>query len=365
MNYFEAAWEQLTSLSTGERPLFPGMVLAYGVDGEMLFSRAGGYARCYADQEGTLLPEADRIEMRTDTIFDVASISKLFTSLVIMQLVEAGRIDLDQVVVDYLPEFASEGKEAVTVRQLLSHTSGFPALVHLWRRYPDPRSRINGALIEPLVAPPGTTYCYSDLNLITLGELARRITGHRLDALVRERITEPLGMIDSGYAPAPELRSRIAATEHERDPDRGVVWGEVHDENAWSLDGVAGHAGVFSTATDLAVLADVMINRGRHRDGRLLGDEAFTEMITNQTPDFDGHDHGLGFEINQSWYMGRLAAPNTIGHTGYTGTSLVIDLDRRAYAILLTNRVHPSRERGSVNPARVIAGDALADYLDT
>jgi CubicO group peptidase (beta-lactamase class C family) len=170
-------------------------------------------------------------------------------------------------------------------------------------------------------------------------------------------------MLDTGYAPEPELRPRIAATEHERDPDRGVVWGQVHDENAWSLDGVAGHAGVFSTAADLARLARVIIDRGRHPGGRLLEDATFAAMITNQTPDFAGHDHGLGFEINQPWYMGRAATPDTIGHTGYTGTSLVIDLQRRAYVILLTNRVHPSREWGVANPARVIVGDALADVL--
>jgi CubicO group peptidase (beta-lactamase class C family) len=146
-------------------------------------------------------------------------------------------------------------------------------------------------------------------------------------------------------------------------PDRGVVWGEVHDENSWSLDGVAGHAGVFSTAADLAVLADTMINRGSREGVRILGEDAFAEMITNQTPGFDGHDHGLGFEINQDWYMGRLASPDTIGHTGFTGTSLVIDLARRAYAILLTNRVHPTRDRGKVNAARVIAADGLADHL--
>jgi CubicO group peptidase (beta-lactamase class C family) len=220
-----------------------------------------------------------------------------------------------------------------------------------------------GALTAPLVAAPGTAYCYSDLNLITLGALAHRLTGRPLDVLVRDRITGPLGMTDTGYAPAAELRGRIAATEDERDPARGVVWGQVHDENAWSLDGVAGHAGVFSTAADLGRLARVIVDRGVYPGGRLLSEEIFTAMITNQTPDFAGHDHGLGFEINQPWYMGRAATAHTIGHTGYTGTSLVIDLDRRAYVILLTNRVHPSRDWGTANPARVIVGDALADVL--
>lgn len=355
----DEAWRQLIALrsAAADRPLFPGAVLLAGVGGEISYHRAGGWALCYADQEGTLLPEAQRLRMEPDTIFDLASISKLFTALVIMQLVESGEVELDRPVIDYLPEFAAADKQAVTVRQLLVHTSGFPAEIPLWRLFDDPAARIRGALQAELVAAPGTAYCYSDLNLITLGELARRVTGHRLDDLVADRISRPLGLSDTGYNPGPAVRHRIAATEFELVPDRGMVHGQVHDENAWSLGGVAGHAGVFSTAADLARLATAIINR------ELLGDRAAVEMITNQTPGFADHDHGLGFEINQAWYMGDLAGPHTIGHTGYTGTSLVIDLERQAYVILLTNRVHPNRGWGSVNPARVIAANGLAAAL--
>lgn len=355
----DEAWDRLIGLRSEviDRPLFPGAVLLCGIDDKIIKHRAGGWALCYADQQGTLLPEADRIAMRPDTIFDLASISKLFTSLVIMQLVESGDIELDRPVIDYLPEFAAAGKQAVTCRQLLIHTSGFPAEISLWRLFDSPAARIRGTLEAELVAAPGTAYCYSDLNLITLGELAHRLTGQRLDELVADRIASPLGLSDTGYNPDLSLVSRIAATEFEAVPDRGMVRGRVHDENSWSLDGVAGHAGVFSTATDLARLARAIIDR------ELLGADAAAEMITNQTPDFPGHDHGLGFEINQPWYMGELAGPHTIGHTGYTGTSLVIDLERKAYVILLTNRVHPNRGWGSANPARVIAGTAMQEFL--
>lgn len=353
------AWQRLTALRSTvvERPLFPGAVMLCGVGEEISYHRAGGQALCYADQDGTLLPESSRLPMRPDTIFDLASVSKLFTSLVIMQLVESGAIELDRPVIDYLPEFGAAGKQAVTVRQLLVHTSGFPAEIPLWRIFADRAARIRGALEAELVAAPGTAYCYSDLNLITLGELAGRITGHGLDRLVADRISTPLGLSDTGYNPDPSVRGRVAATEFEIVPDRGMVHGQVHDENAWSLGGVAGHAGVFSTAADLARLARAIIN------GELLGDGAAAEMITNQTPDFPGHDHGLGFEINQAWYMGDLAGPHTVGHTGYTGTSLVIDLERQAYVILLTNRVHPNRGWGTVNPARVIAANGMAAAL--
>lgn len=376
---WEQAWERLMRLrsESGDHRLFAGCVLLAGQPGRQLFCRAGGWAYCYPDGSGAMLPEAERVPMRPDTIFDLASVSKLFCSIVIMRLVQDGSIDLDRRVVTYLDDFGletprgaepeerhrSDRKQQITVRQLLTHTSGFPAELPLWRDHPDPASRIRGALTAELITDPGTAYCYSDLNLITLGELARRVTGRRLDRLVAELITGPLGMADTGYAPGPDRRPRTAATEFQQLPDRGLVWGEVHDENAWSLDGVAGHAGVFSTATDLARLAEAVIANDRGRSGPLLSVDAFTAMITNQTPQFAGHDHGLGFELNQPWYMGSLASPRTIGHTGYTGTSVVIDLERAGYVILLTNRVHPSRSWGSVNPARVIAADALAAAL--
>lgn len=340
-----------------------------GHRGRIGWQRAVGWARCYADREGRWLAESDRIPMRIDTVFDIASLTKLFTSIVIMRIAEAGGVELDHAVVQYLPEFAtgstqSARKESVTLRQLLTHVSGFPALLPLWRDHPDSDSRITAALTAPLVASPGAAYCYSDLNLITLGELARRVDGRPLDQLVAEMITRPLGMTDTGFRPGSRLRSRIAATEDEHHPPRGMISGEVHDENAWSLDGVAGHAGIFSTAGDLAVLAQMIINGGSYRGQQILRTDTLQGMLSNQTAEFPGDDHGLGFELNQPRYMGLLASPHTCGHTGFTGTSLVIDIDRQAFVILLTNRVHPSRDWGGINPARAMLGDAAADALD-
>lgn len=352
------------------RRLLPGAVGLVGQCDRIGWWHAGGWARCYADPGGGWLPASERVPMRTDTIFDIASITKLFTSIVIMRLVETGAVDLDHTVASYLPEFAAAngatdtaGKGSVTVCQLLIHTSGFPAKVPLWRDHPDPASRMHGALTTPLETVPGTAYCYSDLNVITLGELARRVDGRPLDRLVADLICQPLGMSDTGYCPDLALGSRFAATEVEQDPARGLVCGTVHDENAWSLDGVAGHAGIFSTAGDLAVLAQMIVNGGSYGGRRILEPETLRQMLTNQTPEFPGDDHGLGFELNQPRYMGRLAGPHTCGHTGFTGTSVVIDVDQQAFVILLTNRVHPSREWGGVNPARSLMADAAADAL--
>lgn len=362
----EAAWRTVAGYEqpqAGGRPLFPGAVLTYGHRGTIVMQRASGYSRLYADGAGTLLPEGERIATATDTIYDLASVSKLFTSIVVMQQVERGRVDLDAPVASYLPEFAANGKAGITIRQLLTHTSGFPAFLPFWRDQPDPASRLQAALTAALVNPPGTTYRYSDLNLITLGEVVHRVSGTPLDRLVAEGITEPLGMVDTGYNPGPSKKPRVAATEYQAVPARGMVWGEVHDENAWSLGGVAGHAGVFSTAADLAVLAQTMINGGAYGRHRILRPDSVQQMITNENEAFPGNEHGLGFELNQRWYMGGLSSLRTAGHTGYTGTSLVIDFSSRSFVILLTNRVHPSRSWGSVNPARVAAAQGLAEAM--
>jgi CubicO group peptidase (beta-lactamase class C family) len=352
-----AAW---TEPSGDTHPLYAGAVTLLAHHGKVVTRDATGWALRYADGAGTELPRGQWIPMRTDTIFDLASVSKLFTSIVVMQQVEAGRIDLDAPMASYVPEFAGHGKGSITIRQLLTHTSGLPAWLPLWRDYPDPESRLHAALTAELAHEPGTTYEYSDLNLIGLGVLVERVTGRSLDALVARGITKPLRMVDTGYNPDPALKPRIAATEFQVTPDRGMVHGEVHDENAWSLGGVAGHAGVFSTADDLAILAQALLNGGSYDGRRILSQESVEQMITNFNTDFPGDDHGLGFELNQRWYMSGLAGPRTAGHTGYTGTSLVLDFPSRSFAILLTNRVHPSRNWGSNNPARRAVAQALA-----
>ncbi|HEU4948124.1 MAG TPA: serine hydrolase [Kribbella sp.] len=348
------------------KPLYAGAVTLLGHDGRVVTRNATGMALKYAvNSAGTgteELPADQQIPMRTDTIFDMASVSKLFTSIVVLQQVEAGRIDLDAPIATYVPEFAENGKEAITVRQALTHTTGLPAWLPLWSAQPDPASRMHMALTAKPTSVPGTRYLYSDLNLISLGEVAARASGKSLDRLVADGITKPLRMRDTGYNPDPRKKSRIAATEFQASPPRGMVWGEVHDENAWSLGGVAGHAGVFSTADDLAVLAQTFLNGGSYAGARILKESSVTAMITNFNQAFPGNDHGLGFELNQRWYMSGLSGPRTAGHTGYTGTSIVIDFDSRSFAILLTNRVHPSRSWGSNNPARraVVQGLALA-----
>ena len=360
-----AAVRGWTQPGASGHPMFAGAVTLLAHDGVVVTEQPVGYAVRYADAAGTELPPEQQVPMASDTIFDLASLSKLFTSIAVMQQVEAGRVAVDQPVARYLPEFAANGKGAITVRQLLTHTSGLAPdpVPSLWQGYPDIPSRRAAILASTPINPPGGTYLYSDINLMTLGLLVERVSGHPLDELVRAGITEPLGMSDTGYNPPASALNRIAATEFQVNPPRGMVRGQVHDENAWALGGVAGHAGVFSTAHDLAVLGQAVLNGGAYGGRRILRPDSVRQMLTNYNQQFPGDAHGLGFELDQQWYMGALSSPETAGHTGYTGTTLVIDPMSRSIAILLTNRVHPSRNWGSINPARRAVATGLADAL--
>jgi CubicO group peptidase (beta-lactamase class C family) len=356
-----AGWEDPAA---GSGYLFPGATTLMAHDGVVVERSAGGYAVKYADAT-TELPRDQWIPARTDTIYDLASLSKLFTSIVAMQQLQAGRIDLDTPVAHYLPAFAANGKGGITIEQLLTHTSGFDAdpVPSLWQGYPDIASREQAVLDAKPINPPGTTYLYSDLNMLSMQLVLQKVTGKPLDVLVRDGITAPLHMTDTGYNPPASEKPRIAATEYQTSPARGLVWGQVHDENAWALGGVAGHAGVFSTADDLAVLAQTILNGGTYKGHRILSQDSVRLMEQNFNQAFPSDSHGLGFELDQIWYMGGLSGPQTLGHTGYTGTSLVIDPQSRSFVILLSNRVHPTRNTPSTNPPRRAIDQAMAQAM--
>ncbi len=341
--------------------VMPGAVALVARRGHIVKHEAYGMAYQYKDDG---LTEADQpISMAKDTIFDLASISKIFTTTAAMQLYEKGLFNLDDPVADYLPEFAAGGKEEVTIRQLMTHTSGFTAWIPLYSQGNSREDRISIALQYPLANDPGSTYTYSDLNMIALGALIEKLSGKRLDEYVRDHITKPLGMKDTMYNPPESLKDRIAATEYQPALGRGLVWGEVHDENAWSLDGVAGHAGVFSTAGDLAKFAHMYVNEGTYGGKRILKKETVRTLTENQIPQFPGDDHGLGWELNQGWLGDALTDKDSLSHTGYTGTSVVISQKNDTIAILLTNRVHPTRNTVSTNGARRAFARQVADSI--
>lgn len=351
-----------------EHPYYAGAVVLAGRGRTIALHRAMGEAVRYADYDGRTdrvreFPAAERIAMAEDTVFDLASLTKLFTSILAVQQMERGRLELEAPVRRYLPEFTGGGKEVITVRQLLTHTSGLRS----WAPFYKESTREGRLRLLWSVRPqetPGTVYRYSDLNLITLQLLLEQITGRTLDVLLHDEITAPLGMHRTRYNPPLSWRRVTAATEVQRPPwsglDRGLVWGEVHDENAYALGGVAGHAGVFGTAWDLAVLARTLLDGGVYAGKRILRPSSVELLFTDYNTAFPGDDHGLGFELYQHWYMGAMATPHSAGHTGFTGTSLVLDPSTDSFLILLGNSVHPVRTWRAGSAPRVAAGNRFA-----
>ncbi|MET9132904.1 serine hydrolase domain-containing protein [Streptomyces antibioticus] len=343
----------VTDLTTGDRPWAPGAVVVAGRGPVIAVREAVGWAVRYAayDPEadaGVELPKEEWVPMTVDTPFDLASLTKLFTSVAAVQQIERGTLGIDARVGAYLPDFRAAAAAGITVRQLLTHTSGLRPELPLYT-YADDTERLDALRAEAPVSAPGT-YRYSDLNMLLLQQLLERLTGRTLDVLVHDGITRPLGMTATDFGPCPGA----AATEDQRRPwakaDRGMLRGEVHDENAWALGGVAGHAGLFSTGRDLAVFCRTLLAGGSYGPARILGPD-FVELLLTAP--------GLGFAVDQPWFMGELAGDGAAGHTGFTGTSLVLDPATDTYLILLTNTVHPVRRVPDSAP-RALAGTRMA-----
>lgn len=290
------------------------------------------------------------------TIYDLASLSKVIgTTTAVMILYDEKKLNLDTPVVRYLPTFGGGLKDKVTIRELLTHTSGLPAGRDIWRITHNPIEARAVVLSTPLDYPPGQRYQYSDLGADVLGLVVEVVAGETLDKFLERRVFAPLGMSETFYRPADSLRYRIAPTEVA--PPRGYpLRGEVHDENAYAMGGVAGHAGLFSTASDLALFAQMMLNGGEYRGVQIVS-KATVDLFTRR--EF-GH-RALGWDTADGEFgSGRYLGPNAYGHTGYTGTSIWIDPDRQMFMILLTNRVHEARAK---RPAKVIS-DVRADLSD-
>ena len=346
-------------------PRFAGATVLVASQAGIAYEHADGYALRWQDAE-TELPVQQRIPARIDTLYDLASISKIFTATAVMQQVEQGRLGLNDLVADHLPRFAENGKEEVTVQHLLTHVGGLPAFINLYSELPDIPSRIDAVLTVAPQSAPGKQYVYSDLGLITLGLIVEELSGQGLDAYVHEHITAPLGMDETMYNPPAELKERIAATEYVKHHGY-LVHGHVHDENAHALGGVAGHAGVFSTARDLAVFAQMFLGGGRCGDARILTAGSVEQMHTDRIAEITGTGgarRGLGPELAAWYYHAALTSPYSGTHTGFTGTSLVIDPLTDTIVIMLANSVHPTREWSTTSVTRREVSTCVATALD-
>jgi CubicO group peptidase (beta-lactamase class C family) len=320
-----------------------------------------------------------RIEpMTVDTIFDMSSLTKVMaTTPSIMMLVESGALRIDDRVKRYLPSFAGGGKDAITVRDLLTHYSGLPPDFDLSKPWFGHAAALEELWKTPTESEPGKDFRYSDLNFIVLGEIVHATSGKTLDAFARERIYTPLGMSDTGFRPSSELVPRIAPTETRRNTLRylkgvaangsldEILRGEVHDPVAWRMGGVAGHAGLFSTATDLAIYAQMLLNRGSYQETRIFSPLTVEAMTSPQSPRNSMQIRGYGWDIESIYSapQGDLFKDG-FGHSGFTGTSIWVDPPTDSFTIVLTNRVHPDGGKDVNHLRAVIANIVAASIVD-
>jgi len=338
---------------------FPGATLAVGYKGKISL-------RAF----GKLSYDANAAAAIPNTMYDIASLTKaVATTTLVAKLVEgdfAVPLDLDAKIERYLPEWANgpnaDWRHRVTVRHLLTHTSGLPAFKEYWRTSKGKQDTLARIFAEPLEYDPGTKEIYSDLGIILMAEIVERLTGRTLDGLAKSTIFSPLGMKDTMYRPPKGLWSQTAPTEIDNNLRYRLVQGEVHDENAFAIGGVSGHAGLFSTAPDLAAFCQMLLNGGVYAHQRILRRAMIAQFTAPQQ--LSGGTRTLGWAVpTEGGSSGHYFSARSFGHTGFTGTSIWIDPDRQLFVVLLTNRVHPTRENTKIQRVRPALHDAVMQAL--
>ena len=354
----------------------PGAVVLVGRKGRVVWRKAYGARQV----------EPVRENMSVDTIFDVASLTKVVaTATSIMILVESGKVRLNEPLSTYIPEIKGDARDRITIEQLLTHRAGYAPDFDLKERWSGYDEGIKRLIKEPLRNPPGTRFVYSDIGFIALGEVVHRVSGMTLDQFAQKNIFGPLGMRDTGFRPQQKLKARIAPTEKRRGQlsylgdsnanvgEDGERWlrGEVHDPTSFRMNGVAGHAGLFSTASDLAIYCQMILGGGQYHGTRILSPLTVAEMTRPRLVTPQGGTRGLGWDINTSFSSnrGELFPLGSFGHTGFTGTSIWIDPASDMFLIFLSNRVHPNG-KGDVGPLRgrvasIVAGSVTDEDVVT
>ncbi len=340
---------------------FPGAVVAVGYKNQMVALKAFGHM--------DYSPDAARVPV--NAIWDLASLSKVIgTTSAVALLVQEKMIPLDSPISRYIPEFLPDepNRDQVTIKRLLAHTGGLKSF--------DPRLQDAGKKPEilaktftiPLDYYPGAKMIYSDLGAMTLAEMTERVSGQPLDALLRQNVFDALGMRNTMYNPGKDLLPRIPPTEDDKVYRHKIVRGEVHDERAWAMGGVAGHAGLFSSAEDLAIFAQMMLNGGIYGHKRIFK-RSTVELFTHKYDEPPNTPRALGWvtpspsdAVGSS--AGRLLSPSAFGHTGFTGTSIWIDPEKELFIILLTNRTYPTREKNVMVRVRPAVADAVVEALE-
>ena len=341
-----------------EERAFPAATVSIGVGADVRLVRA--YGRFTYD--------ASSPAVTADSPFDMASLTKVIaTTTAAMLLVDRGQLDLSAPLSRYLPELAATNKRAVTVRQVMTHSAGLRPFISFHTQGVTTREALLAAILaDDLVYTPGTDTRYSDFGFILLGLAVERIAGVPLDQFCARDIWGPLGMTATHFRPVGRSAGSDAVVPTEVDNlyRKRLVQGEVHDETAWTLGGVAGHAGLFSTAPDLARFAAMLASQGRLPDGRVFITPATLRLFTTRANDVPGSSRAIGWDTrSETGYSsaGTKFGPRSFGHTGFTGTSLWVDPDRGLWVVLLTNRVYPTRENTRHSAVRSDLADLAVD----
>jgi CubicO group peptidase (beta-lactamase class C family) len=332
----------------------PGAVVLIGNWERVIYRRAFGYRSL----------EPEKLLMTTDTIFDLASLTKVVaTTTAIMQLVEKGKLRLDNPAARYWPAFKKNGKGHITVRQLLTHYSGLRPTLSLKPGWSGYKTAMGKIIAERPIYPPDKIYIYSDINFDILGEIVRRVSGRALDEYCSTFIFKPLGMKDTLFRPSAVLYRRIAPTQYRK---RKMLCPYVHDPVCYNMGGVSGHAGLFSTADDLSLFAQMLLNKGSMKGVKILKPQTVEQMSVPQSLFNKPKLHGLGWDIEAPLSSNRneLFPVGSYGHLGYTGTSIWIDPVTETFIIILTNRVHPDG-KGDVKELRSLVKAVVSQALGT
>ncbi len=332
---------------------FSGAVLLFWKDGKILLEKS----------YGKFSYEEDSTPISNETIFDLASLTKVVaTTTAAMICIDRNLFGLDDKVVKFIPEFGVNSKENIAIRNLLVHNSGLPAWKKFYGRGLNELSVLDEIYNSELEYEPGTKMVYSDLGIITLGKIIEKVSGMTLDKFCEQEIFKPLGMNSTFYNPNDSLKKYCAPTEIDNNWRNKLLQGEVHDETAAMLNGVAGHAGLFSTANDLSKFMTMIMNKGISNKMKII-DEKTIEMFTKKQSDQSSRALGWDTKSEKGSSAGDLFSPNSFGHTGFTGTSIWADPERNLFVVFLTNRVYPSRENKKIISFRPLLHNTIIESI--
>jgi CubicO group peptidase (beta-lactamase class C family) len=330
---------------------FPGAVAALASNGEVLFEHAAGRIQLAPEPCGP---------MPVDALFDLASVTKPLSGIALMLCIEDGLLNLDDPVGRYIPEFAQGDKAIIRIRHIVSHTSGVQSNPRLHNEYATWEKLKPAYLALPLVGAPGSLFLYSSINFILLAMIIERVAGRGLDELLHERVFGPMGLSIT-YNPPASLKHRIPATEYIE--ARGAYdWGIVGDKSAQKMGGVSAHAGLFGTAADLAALGSMLLAGGTYRGVQVMSPAA-ARLFTSRWTDERGVQRGICWLPANPRVYGDLLSAQAIGHTGHTGTAMCLVPGEKLVAVLLTNRVNPSRDNDRIEAFRPLFFNTLAAAL--